>query len=374
MLEGFIDWLIEALSERVRLWLLVILTLASITIIVISSILKTQNLEWLQITSEFAKIILTAIFAGAILKILVLEGYFKRTLSELLYERRWLERLDEVERKTLWRRLTLLIYAPFLNQQNLPELTEKLVSAVETNFDYTQKFYQASWNRQYVFEWESESNDKKLVMTEKFRTRLIPFNKLESVTWTTIRTAEAHLGLNNYENTSKLKINGKDPDKDSFTCKTEGQKEITTYTLVGRDKYDIFRERLQKWDVDDDPGYLLEATTVINGGDIIITNHAKGLQVVVKEAGGLDLFETFDNPIVECDSQYSAAIRSILLPKQGFQLMFLRREPAAKPGSEATAEPRPAESGSEATAKPAPAEAGSDSGLELGVKSGSGSA
>jgi hypothetical protein len=310
---------------------LVVLTLVAIAILILGAIYHSEDIKWLEISGDFSKILLTAVFAGAILKILVLEGYFKRTLSELLYEDRWLEKLDEVEQRKLWRRLSLFIYAPFLNQGNVPELTNNLVRAIETNFDYTQKFYQSDWRRDYEIEWEPSSADKILVMKEKLRAKLIPFKKQETLTWTTFRTAEAHLKLSNYQNIVKaMKIDGRDPDPRSFTTRFEGEKEITTFNLAGKNEYNIFRERYQKWDIDHDPGYSLEATTVVDGGSITVSNRAKGLQVVVKEVGGIDLLESFDNSIVEYEGQYSAGIKTILLPKQGFQLMFLRRQAISK--------------------------------------------
>jgi hypothetical protein len=329
MLEGFVDWLVEALSERVRLWLLVILTLVAIAVLILGAIYHSEDIKWLEISGDFSKILLTAVFAGAILKILVLEGYFKRTLSEILYEDKWLEKLDEEEQKKLWRRLTLFTYAPFLNQSNLPELTKNLVSAIETNFDYTQKFYQGDWDREFEIAWEPDSSEKILAMTETLRTKLIPFKKLETVTWITSRTAEAHQPLNKYQNfVETIKINGDIPSPTSFTCKVEGQKEITTYTLTGKDEHKIFRVRTLKWDIDHDPAFSIATATVVDGGNVKVRNRAKGLQVVVKEVGGDDFLESYDNPIVEYEAQYSAEIKTILLPKQGLQLMFLRREAA----------------------------------------------
>jgi hypothetical protein len=70
---------------------------------------------------------------------------------------------------------------------------------------------------------------------------------------------------------------------------------------------------------------------VVNGGTITVRNRAPDLQVVVKEVGGIDILESFDNPIVEFDFEYSAAIKTILLPKQGVQLMFVRRDAAPEP-------------------------------------------
>jgi hypothetical protein len=337
MEEGILAWLLEVLSERWRLWVVLILGITAAVIIGLGALHYGDNIPWFQITEEFSKILLTAIFAGAILKVLVLEGYFSTALSKIVYEDRGLERLREDERKSLWHKLTILVYAPFLHRslrsngqnQELSALVRNLSESVVSNFDYNQNFYQKDWRRTYEIEWVPDSADKRVLVTEAFRSKMTPFNRSESIKWITTRTAEAHLDIHDYKSSDiEIKINGRDPDPNEFTSDViDGQEERRTYLLFGHERYDVYRRRTIEWQVDSDPGFSMTASTLIDGGSIEVSNRASNLRIVVKEVGGTRMFSSSDDTIVEPNGRYFAEIKTILLPGQGFQLTFIRETP-----------------------------------------------
>jgi hypothetical protein len=252
MLEGFFDWLWEVLSERVRLWAIVIIALAAAVVVVFAHIYKEST--FLEIASEVSKLLLTAIVASVILKVLVLEGYFSTTLSKILYEDKGLQRLTKEERQDAWRKLTVLVYAPFLSRNvrskdnvEISTLSDNLFKSVTLSFNFNENYYNKGWQRTYEIQWDNGREYTRLVMTETFRAKMIPFKPTEDVNWVTTRIAEAYLGVGDYENSEiGIEINGYPPDPNACTCKTVGDREIRTYKLYGNTKYDVYRRRVLK--------------------------------------------------------------------------------------------------------------------------------
>jgi hypothetical protein len=79
----------------------------------------------------------------------------------------------------------------------------------------------------------------------------------------------------------------------------------------------------------------MEAVTLVDGGHIEVINSAENLQIVFKEVGGTNLFTSNSKMVIGHNERYFGEITPILLPGQGFELMFIRQKEVPETAPEA---------------------------------------
>jgi hypothetical protein len=115
-----------------------------------------------------------------------------------------------------------------------------------------------------------------------------------------------------------------------------GRTEKTTYTLSGRTHYDIAFEDRISWLLDSDPTMTRTSVLVYDGYALRITNEAEGLRIVFQEVGGSDIFETGgvagSNPedFIDFKEFSKRKAKRVILPGQGYQLIFVRYIPTPR--------------------------------------------
>jgi hypothetical protein len=340
--QGLFSWLWEIIEPRFRITTLIIICFVSIFFIILSNTINYDGKNvYLSAASNFSTIFLTAFIAGVILKILAVEGFFLDAVVRAAYGKEGLNRLSDDEKHNLWRDLTIMVYAPFIRlnsnpppPEDLAKLAGRLSDVIRSNFNLTRNFYHRNWRRRFEITWQEGNKGKVLVVNDDFRTNVIPFRFSEVVNWETQRIAEAHLEVGDYIETERdITINGVRPgEKDCITV-TDGRIIKKTYRLSGYKEYETHMDRDIGWQFDHDPTYSMAAIALVDGGSVEVANRAEGLQIVINEVGGSDLFKSSDSTIVGFERRYFGEIKSVLLPGQGIQLIFVRERLRAVPGS-----------------------------------------
>lgn len=118
MIDVLWEWLQARLGSPPLLAIIMIL-LASVLIVFFSYIVGATTSDpwnsgrfWLAFLSEFSKIIFAAIVTGAVLKVLVVTGFFERAVADIIFAEKGLEILSPDRHIEIWKSLTARIYAP----------------------------------------------------------------------------------------------------------------------------------------------------------------------------------------------------------------------------------------------------------------------
>jgi len=143
---------------------------------------------------ETSKLFISAVVAGVVLKILVLERYFTDALSEVIHGMRGLKEMSPQRRIELWQTLTSWIYAPILHEgtalsPELQALSQRMTKVIGRTFEYHKNFYLSHSDRQLEFEWTSEKH-RRLRMIDFMN---VIFESSAVIPWQTERMSEKHL-------------------------------------------------------------------------------------------------------------------------------------------------------------------------------------
>lgn len=339
-----IRWIFDKLNIRSLVWPLIVA--ASILAILFlysksagGSLDKPvgDSLWWWGLGGEISGLILTSIFAGAILKILAVEGFFSDALAEIIYGDAGIDRIGDEEKLALWRNLTMRIYIPSLHQEikrnrisnnnsnsDLDLFAGSLTSSVADRFSYNRQFYIKSVNRSVKIELDGAI----VFITDEIESRLVPFDGAATVNWMSMRTAQGSLDLNGYE-IKELMFSVRNKDGSECRCQgvteTNESTETTTYSLSGSTEYVVYWKRRRSWDVTKDCMLQQSSPYVVRDGTLRIENAAPGLQVQFMELGGEGLYRPIEGALPWVAGTLKLAHNGVLLPDQGFQLiMFLR--------------------------------------------------
>ena len=112
----------------------------------------------------------------------------------------------------------------------------------------------------------------------------------------------------------------------------KGRTERRTYVLKGRQEHEILLEDEHSWSIEKDPTSIRTGILVADGLSLRLENRAPGLRVVFLEVGGDGLFSNRarndtqeDDELIDFGETLRKKAHRILLPGQGFQLIFVRK-------------------------------------------------
>jgi hypothetical protein len=344
--QAFGGWVRKKTADGQGVWLTIIALLVLALLFAIGKLAgspakATPSQRVFTLVADLAGLGITAIVAGAVLKVLVVEGFFTSALMQLFESDAWLAGLAPERRTELWRRLTGKVYIPSLDSDDgkvtpsagSQNLSLRVSEAITASFAYKAGEYARRVDSDVTVRWEPNSARSRIEITTKARQALVPFDAGRATEWVTTRTAEPHLSLTDYnKSTRDLTINGDKPTAPK--TKMIGRTEHTTYVLSGKSEYDIAYTDTISWVLDNDPTLMRTAILVYDGFDVRIDNRAEDLRIVFLEVGGTDLFETTgvqqgaNEDLIDFDQVSKRKARRVILPGQGYQLIFVRKTAA----------------------------------------------
>lgn len=273
--------------------------------------------------------------AGAVIKLLAVEGVFLDAVAAVAYSADGLTRRSEADRTQLWRDLTRMIYLPFLGQptsQSQPriasqELAAEIEQAITKTFTYNRKFYIQKLHRRLELRWADEAK-RRIEVVDIQTIEIIPFRSDEKITWSSRSTPDAGRKMDDYEiKDVECSIKPEPPQKPDIT--TSDQARVTNWVLQDSDKYEMYRHRNLRWTLNADPVLAFESPYVVRNLTIDIFNRAEGLRITFRDIGGADLFQKKGGVGKQIEYEEHAALgaTNLLLPDQGFLLLLLDLKP-----------------------------------------------
>jgi hypothetical protein len=268
--------------------------------------------------------------SGAVLKIMATEGFFLDAVASVAYGPAGLERRTDTERLEIWRNLTRKIYLPFLpvsdgggfKDSPNSELFSEIEFAVARTFSYDKKFYIDRFHRKMDISWHDK--EKKIIrIVDTQDIVLIPFDK-EPVLWVAQILTDYGRDISEYDIIEvELKINP--PSNSAPVIEEAPQCRTITYKLEGGGKHEIHRRRVWKWCLTKDPLFASISPYVVRNSHVELNNAADDLRVAFKDHGGSGLFVINGGAgkQVDCGQYSSLKGQSLLLPDQGYLLLFV---------------------------------------------------
>jgi hypothetical protein len=328
-----IVWFKRRLAPAAPIWAIIIVLILLCVFYVVAKVFGADihaalfSSKWiLAVLSELSVVGMTAIITGAILKVLLLQGYFEDALTNVIFGEAGLDRLGTERRIELWKTLTCKIHAPLLHEKigdsRLSDLRAKLLAAEEKQISYNESFFVENIIRDIEFCWSDEQNGI-VEMRAFFQSTLVPFDDSREIEWKSITTPDLGSKIDDYEiNESEISIEGENAEKRKVV--EEGNRKTTTYYLKGRPSYKASSKRTITWKLEKDPIYWATSPYIVIGGTFKVTNKLRGKRLIFQEIGGAEIFQILEGASVLPDGEHlRRGVADVLLPRQGFQIIIV---------------------------------------------------
>ena len=336
--QSFVRRLGQITQSGRGLWLTLVAALVSAVFVLLgltlgephASLSAAAKQVWL--VGKLAELVLSAIVVGAVLKVLVVEGFFQTALAEMLSGDSWIDSLSKERRVELWHRLTQKIYLPMILQGNKTndetevsqrDFHRRVNESVANSFDYRRGEYNRSVNLELTIDW-ADSAESRICIKKDAEFWLVPIETGAPAEWVFESTPEPHMQPSEYlRSTLLLKIDGELPVGPP-NVKKRGHSERTTYHLSGKAKYWIEHIETLTWSIAKDPTFMRTSMQVVDGFQLRIENKAVGLRIVFVEIGGEGLFNSVAADLINSGEVMRRSATRVVLPGQGFQLVLIK--------------------------------------------------
>jgi hypothetical protein len=332
-MQEFFEWLQESLGPP-SILAVVLLTLACLLIIIISYLVgeptpTTNNwlygVFWLSLLSELSKLVLAAIVTGAVLKTMVVGGFFERAVANIIFEERGLEILSGDRHTEIWRSLTARIYAPSFRSSHrvagdIQKLYDKISLSSGKLIEYRKDFYVQRVTKELTFEFVGDGPSTRA--TDQMWADIVPFDPSKEVVWVSKVTPGAGGKIGDFSvNDVLLTIQGEDAAR--RTKETTNDELKLTYYMRGASSYRITRTRETIWNFTDDPIFSFTSPYITESGTFKISNNIKGKRILIQQIGFGQLFNAPPQQIIASGQAARMEVASVLLPNQGFQVIII---------------------------------------------------
>jgi hypothetical protein len=296
------------------------------------------SLPWIEaVLGELAALGIAAIISGAVLKVLLVQGYFKQALAEVIHGDAGLDLLPAERRIELWRGLTQRIYMPVLQEQirdrpsdvDLQRFEKALSESISSSFNYDRNEYNRDVDLEVTVSWADETR-KEIVLTNYVSFTLIPIDISVGTQWVYERSTEAHMQISEFfKHIHSVMVDGLKPDEPKVELIGRNT-ERTTYRLAGKHQYKIVAKDSLQWKLDNDPSAERTSILVADGFRLRLENKAPGLRIVFLEVGGTGLFDaeksdrSGPDELIEFGQMGRWRAKRVILPDQGYRLIFVR--------------------------------------------------
>lgn len=295
--------------------------------------------------------------AGAVLKIVAMEGYFLDAVGNVMFGRHGIERMDDAARVRVWRDLTNAIYLPLPRDAAAsghvlakPEFEERFSSAIDQVCDYEEDYLLQNVDRTIKIVWDEKAAGRILGILTWFDARVIPYDPAEEVQYKIKRRVSAGQTLPAYnpkdqifvqrlgESVADFQQRIASGDTEKIEVKQVSSTETELFITLRRDRHDLLEGKYYtivrrvelSLDLHEDNVYEMVPSVPIDGIRLTIRNQAEGVAVQLYELGWKEKLTAKNGGgrtlTPGQDGTYTGS--DVFLPHQGCLLIF-NRLPAA---------------------------------------------
>lgn len=263
---------------------------------------------------------------GAVTRYIVMTNVIKDELAELLLNNDKVLERRKYELPELWRKLTQLIYLPWMREVSAEELvfSEKVHKSIESSFNYEVPYYVCDLKKIFRVGWEDEKN-KILAVEESSSFTVVPFEGATKVNYETYFIPAEDSAFEDYAlSRESFKVDG----VEEKIIPIDGKKGSGYNPLSGKNSYRIDSVEKYQLNLRKDPLIFVRCPYVVDGVQIFVKdadNNTKGMSSVFVDSTAKEIFEV---PVIG-DQRDSPRIeqvfdcKGVILPGQGFLLVFV---------------------------------------------------
>lgn len=251
-------------------------------------------------------------------------NFLEDALNRVMWSTEFLSKRNDID--DLWARLAVFRYRRFsnLHEKEQSEFFDRLTSAFRAVIGREEEQMIRDHRRIIDINWRDEAN-RIIQITERQTYKVIPSSTAKFTITTTISTG------------GKLKMRDYKVIKDDIFLKSVDIRQpidlkreklhdrvVTTYELSGASTYDIIRDRIVSWAVDNDPIFSVTSRHVCDGFTLEVNCKEKNIETRFRQNGIRKCFkdEMAEDQKKERPGDQRQTCTDTLLPGDGFSLYF----------------------------------------------------